>query len=100
MASFQRGTAAFGLAVLIGFAFATTGFAAEHARIGVVRSTLSAPIYIAVDKGFFAAEGIDPELVFFDAGQPIFVATVSGDLDFGVTGVTGGFYQLAAQGEA
>jgi NitT/TauT family transport system substrate-binding protein len=59
---------------------------------------LSAPIYVAVEKGFFAEEGIEPTIVFFDAGQPVFVAVVSGDIDFGVTGFTGGFYQLAAQG--
>jgi NitT/TauT family transport system substrate-binding protein len=71
---------------------------AETVKIGVVKSTTSAPIYVALEKGFFAAEGIDAQLVFFDAAQPISVAVVSGDLDFGVTGYTGGFYQLASQG--
>ncbi|HWE71619.1 MAG TPA: ABC transporter substrate-binding protein [Stellaceae bacterium] len=73
--------------------------AADHAKIGVVKSTLSAPLYVAAAKGFFAEEGIDPEIVFFEAAQPIFVAVVSGDLDVGVSGVTGGFYQLASQGQ-
>jgi NitT/TauT family transport system substrate-binding protein len=73
--------------------------AADHARIGVVKSTLSAPLYVAVAKGFFTEENIDPEIMFFEAAQPIFVAVVSGDLDFGVSGVTGGFYQLASQGQ-
>jgi NitT/TauT family transport system substrate-binding protein len=73
--------------------------AADHAKIGVVKSTLSAPLYVAVAKGFFAEENIDPEIVFFEAAQPIFVAVVSGDLDVGVSGVTGGFYQLAGQGQ-
>ncbi len=72
--------------------------AADPVKIGVVRSTTSAPVYVAIDKGFFAAEGIDAQLVFFDAAQPISVGVVSGDLDFGVTGYTGGYYQLAAQG--
>jgi NitT/TauT family transport system substrate-binding protein len=73
-------------------------FAADTVKIGVVKSTTSAPLYVAIEKGFFAAEGIDAQLVFFDAAQPISVGVVSGDLDFGVTGYTGGFYQLAAQG--
>jgi NitT/TauT family transport system substrate-binding protein len=73
--------------------------AADHATIGVVKSTLSAPLYVAAAKGLFTEENIDPEIVFFEAAQPIFVAVVSGDLDFGVSGVTGGFYQLAAQGQ-
>lgn len=86
------------LGVLAELLFAPPSAAAESAKIGVVKSTLSAPLYVAVEKGFFAEEGIDPTIVFFDAGQPIFVAVVSGDIDFGVTGFTGGFYQLAAQG--
>ncbi len=73
--------------------------AADIAKIGVVKSTLSAPIYVGIAKGYFADEGIDPQLLFFEAAQPIFVAVVSGDLDIGVSGVTGGFYQLAAQGQ-
>jgi NitT/TauT family transport system substrate-binding protein len=72
--------------------------AAEAIKIGVVRSTTSAPVYVAIDKGFFTAEGIDTQLVFFDAAQPISTALMSGDVDFGVTGYTGGFYQLASQG--
>ena len=39
-----------------------------------------------------------PTLIFFDAAQPIAVATVSGDIDIGVTGLTAGFYNLAAKG--
>jgi NitT/TauT family transport system substrate-binding protein len=85
--------------VLIFAGRAAAADAADHAKIGVVRSTLSAPLYVAVAKGFFAEENIDPEIIFFEAAQPIFVAVVSGDLDFGVSGVTGGFYQLAAQGQ-
>src|SRR5690348_2061358 len=73
--------------------------AAEHAKIGVVKSTLSAPLYVAIAKGFFMEEDIDPEIVFFEAAQPIFVAVVSGDIDGGVSGVTGGFYQLASQNQ-
>jgi NitT/TauT family transport system substrate-binding protein len=71
---------------------------AETAKIGVARSTTAAPIFIAAEKGFFAAEGIDAQIVFFEAAQPVAVAVVSGDIDFGVTGFTGGFYSMAGQG--
>ena len=73
--------------------------AADSAKIGVVKSTLSAPLYVAIAKGYFADEGIDAQITFFEAAQPIFVAVVSGDLDFGVSGVTGGMYQLAIQNQ-
>jgi NitT/TauT family transport system substrate-binding protein len=94
----QKFRCAIGGAVLGAAMLLTLPVAAEPAKIGVARSTTAAPIYIAVEKGFFAAEGIEPQLVFFEAAQPIAVATVSGDIDVGVTGFTGGFYQLAAQG--
>jgi len=72
--------------------------AADKLRIGVIKTTSSGPIYVAIDKGYFAAADIAAELVFFDAAQSIAVATVSGDVDVGSTGLTAGFYAFAAQG--
>jgi NitT/TauT family transport system substrate-binding protein len=72
--------------------------AAEHIKIGVVRSLGGAPVFIAKEKGFFDAEGLDAELVLFDAAQPIAVAATSGDIDFGTTGMTAAFFTLASQG--
>jgi NitT/TauT family transport system substrate-binding protein len=71
---------------------------AEHVRIGALKTTGAGPLYIAVEKGYFAAEGIDAELVYFEAAQPVAVAVVSGDIDIGATGLTAGFYNLASQG--
>jgi NitT/TauT family transport system substrate-binding protein len=88
-----------GLAVALSLFAPPPARAADVAKIGVVKSTLSAPLYVAVAKGFFAEQDIDPQIVWFESGQSIFVAVVSGDIDFGVSGVTGGMYQLAAQGQ-
>jgi NitT/TauT family transport system substrate-binding protein len=71
---------------------------AETIKVGIVRTQASAPIYIAQERGYFAAEGVPAELVYFDAGQPIAVATVAGSIDFGVTATTAGLYSLAGQG--
>lgn len=71
---------------------------AETIKIGVVKTASTAGVYIAMDKGYFAAEGLEVDLVNFDASEPIAVAVVSGALDFGVTGLTGGLYSLAGQG--
>src|SRR6185437_10178331 len=38
------------------------------------------------------------ELKFFDAAQPIAVATTSGDVDFGITAFTAGLFNLAGKG--
>jgi NitT/TauT family transport system substrate-binding protein len=68
------------------------------AKVGVLRLSSSAPVFIAQDKGYFRDAGLDVELKFFDAAQPIAVATTSGDIDFGVTAFTAGLYNLAGKG--
>src|SRR3954449_780533 len=68
------------------------------AKVGVLRLSSSAPVFVAQDKGWFREAGLDIELKFFDAAQPIAVATVSGDIDFGVTAFTAGLYNLAGKG--
>src|ERR1700760_2679923 len=82
-------------------AFAASGVRAEEAlkaRVGVLRLSSSAPVFIAQDKGYFRDAGLDIELKFFDAAQPIAVATTSGDVDFGITAFTAGLYNLAGKG--
>jgi NitT/TauT family transport system substrate-binding protein len=69
-----------------------------RAKIGVLRLSSSAPVFIAQDKGYFREAGLDIELKFFDAAQPIAVATTSGDVDFGITAFTAGLYNLAGKG--
>jgi NitT/TauT family transport system substrate-binding protein len=68
------------------------------AKVGVLRLSSSAPVFIALDKGYFREAGLDIELKFFDAAQPIAVATTSGDVDFGITAFTAGLYNLAGKG--
>ena len=71
---------------------------ALKAKIGVLRLSSSAPVFIAQDKGYFREAGLDIELKFFDAAQSIAVATTSGDVDFGITAFTAGLYNLAGKG--
>src|ERR1700742_2797678 len=68
------------------------------AKVGVLRLSSSAPVFIAQDKGYFRDAGLDIELKFFDAAQPSAVATTSGDVDFGITAFTAGLYNLAGKG--
>jgi len=70
----------------------------SKAKVGVLRLSSSAPVFIAQDKGYFKDAGLDVELKFFDAAQPSAVATASGDVDFGVTAFTAGLYNLAGKG--
>jgi NitT/TauT family transport system substrate-binding protein len=71
---------------------------ALKARVGVLRLSSSAPVFIAQDKGYFRDAGLNVELKFFDAAQPIAVAPTAGDVDFGITAFTAGLYNLAGKG--
>ena len=88
-----------GLALLIGAMLWGRAASAENLKIGVVGVNAFAPIYVAQEKGYFAAEGAPAELVYFDAAAPVAVAAVSGAIDVGVAAVTAAFYNLAGQGE-
>lgn len=68
-------------------------------KVGVLRLASSAPIFIGIEQGFFASEGITVKPVWFDAAQPVAVATASGEIDVGATGLTAGLYNLAAGGQ-
>jgi NitT/TauT family transport system substrate-binding protein len=70
----------------------------DHIKDGIVTSMGGLPNFIGKEKGFFAEENIDTEIVFFDAAQPIAIAVASGDIDFGTTGLTAAFFNLAQQG--
>ena len=96
----MRGLALIALAVLLAISPRGTARAEEplKAKVGVLRLSSSAPVFIAQDKGYFREAGLDVELRFFDAAQPIAVATTSGDIDFGVTAFTAGLYNLAGKG--
>ncbi|WP_315702584.1 MULTISPECIES: ABC transporter substrate-binding protein [unclassified Bradyrhizobium] len=88
------------LAALLALASMALARADEPAKvkIGVLRLSSSAPVFIAQDKGYFREAGLDVELKFFDAAQPIAVATATGDVDFGITAFTAGLYNLAGKG--
>jgi NitT/TauT family transport system substrate-binding protein len=86
------------LALAALFALGPTPVAAEEIRIGTIKVAGAGAMFLAEARGYFAAEGLTPKFVFFEAAQPIAVANVSGDIDFGATPPGGGFYALAGQG--
>ncbi len=71
---------------------------AETVKIGVLQTAGAGPMYIARDKGHFAREGLEADIVAFDNSQTLAVSIASGDLDFGATSLSIGFYNLAARG--
>jgi NitT/TauT family transport system substrate-binding protein len=71
---------------------------AEDIKIGTIKVAGAGPLYLAQERGYFAAEGLNPHFVFFESSVPIAVANVSGDIDVGVTPPGAGFFALAGQG--
>jgi len=68
-------------------------------EIGMLKLTSSAPLFIGIEKGFFQEEGIDAKAKWFDAAQPIAVATAAGSIDVGATGITASLYNMVAGGQ-
>ena len=66
--------------------------------LGALRFTSHAGSFIAVERGYFEDAGLDVELKFFQAAQPMAVAIASGDVDFGITAISGGLISLAEKG--
>lgn len=83
------------LLILIGLPAA---HAADPVRLGLLHTLSPAPLYIAQERGYFRDNGIDLTFRFFDSAQPIAAAAVAGDIDIGVTALTGGFFNLAEKG--
>jgi len=67
-------------------------------KIGLSKTFTGAAVFIAQERGYFAAEGVPVELVYFDSAEPVAVAVASKAIDFGVAPFTAGFYNLAAGG--
>ena len=70
--------------------------AKAQVKLGMLRLTSSAPLFIAMDKGFFAEQNIEIQLEWFDAAHPIAVATASSQVDVGATGITASLFNMAA----
>ncbi|TMM51274.1 ABC transporter substrate-binding protein [Sulfitobacter sabulilitoris] len=66
--------------------------------LGALRFTSHSGTFIAFERNYFADAGLDVEIRFFDAAQPMAVAIASGDVDYAVTAISGGLVSLADKG--
>lgn len=85
---------------IVGIAVAlvvSAGARAETITVSATRSLASSAIFLADDQGFFREEGLTLEFKYFNAAQPVAVAVASGDAQFGITGLSAGFYNMAGK---
>src|ERR1041385_3716079 len=73
--------------------------AQEKVKIGVLKLSSSAVLFLGVEKGFFKEYGVEPELVYFQAAAPIATALAAGQIDVGATGLTAALYNIVLGGE-
>jgi len=66
--------------------------------VGALRFTSHAGSFVAFERDYFKTAGLDVELRFFDAAQPMAVGIASGDVDYAVTAISGGLVSLAQKG--
>ena len=73
----------------------TTALASDKINVGALRFTSHSASFIAFEKGYFEEAGLDVEFKYFQAAAPMAVAIASGDIDYGITAITGGLINLA-----
>lgn len=66
--------------------------------VGALRFTSHSASFVAAERAYFQEAGLDVELRFFQAAQPMAVAIASGDVDYAVTAISGGLISLADKG--
>ena len=88
-------SAAFSL--VLGLA-AAGAWAQDLINVGILSLTSHSPSIIAAAKGYFDEQDLDVTFVPFQAAQPMAVAIASGDVDFGVTAISGSLISLAERG--
>jgi NitT/TauT family transport system substrate-binding protein len=75
-------------------ALAPKAEAADKINLSVIKAATYGCFFLAQDRGYFAANGLDVNFVYFDASPPIAVATAAGSVDFGVAATSAGFFNL------
>jgi NitT/TauT family transport system substrate-binding protein len=87
-----------GLAAALSCGWSARPSAAEAIKLGTLKQAPYGIAAIAQQKGYFAAEGLDVDIIPFDSAEPVPVGVVSGDLAFGIVGTSAAMFSLAAQG--
>lgn len=67
-------------------------------KVGALRLASAGPLYVAQHEKFFEQEGVNVQIRYFDAAQPIALAATAGDIDLGLTAMTAGFFNIAGKG--
>ncbi|MED4599439.1 ABC transporter substrate-binding protein [Paenibacillus validus] len=67
--------------------------------LGLLKLTGGAPLYIAMEKGFFKEENLDVQHKWFDSSNAVNVALASNSIDVAANGLTADLYNMVAAGQ-
>jgi NitT/TauT family transport system substrate-binding protein len=84
--------------LLLAVLLATPASAADHVNVSVFQSVSDAGVYVALDRGYFAAAGIDVSLSQLDATTMVDTALASGQIDVAGGSPSAGVYNAIRQG--
>ena len=85
-------------AVLLGLLVPAAAAEPQTVTVQLVRSIAQAPYYIAVDKGYFAKEGITIQSGLVRSALDTIGPLATGQLDVGIGAATAGFFNAAHRG--
>ena len=83
------------MALMLG---AITAKAADRVSVGTVGNSSDAGFFIAMDRGYFAAEGLEVTFTPFDGAQKMMAPIGQGELDVGGGAASASLYNSAARG--
>ena len=69
-----------------------------HIRVVHVPVLIFAPLYVAIERGYFTREGLDVELISTPGGTSAFVVLASGRAEAVIGGLGAGVFNAAARG--
>jgi NitT/TauT family transport system substrate-binding protein len=87
-----------GIGAVMGAAACVSAQAGQLITVAALPFLSSAPLFIAKERGYYTDEGLEVEIRFFRAAQPVAVAIATGEADFGVTAFTAELFNLAGRG--
>jgi NitT/TauT family transport system substrate-binding protein len=83
---------------LAGLVVAAPARAEDKVKVGAYASISDAPLYIALEKGYFKEQGLDVDIVKIDSGAAMMTLLSTGDLDASGGSPGAGMYNAVRQG--
>src|SRR3954470_24466942 len=83
---------------LVGLLVAAPAWAQEKVKVGAYASVSDAPLYIALEKGYFKEQGLDVEMLKIDSGAALTTLLSTGHLDASGGSPGAGVYNAVRQG--